>query len=181
MFPDQELEQEDFLRVTEYFGEVGQVHRPPKYFPPGFSRILPNILMISNIRENGEPIGVLPDGEMMFHHDMIHAEVPSKATILYSLEIPKTGGDTLFASGYAAYDTLDPKVPGGSVTTTRRIAESGPTVIEISRNPTFLLRGIMAIKVESPSRDALKRSKSLLKSSLPSRNDSGMRRSSVSR
>ena len=36
-------------------------------------------MMISNIRENGEPIGALPDGEMMFHHDMIHAEVPSKA------------------------------------------------------------------------------------------------------
>lgn len=110
VFPDQKLSQEDFLRVTEYFGDVGQVHRPPKYFPPGFSRILPNILMISNIRENGEPIGVLPDGEMMFHHDMIHAEVPSKATILYSLEIPGSGGDTLFASGYAAYDTLDPQL-----------------------------------------------------------------------
>jgi taurine dioxygenase len=108
VFPGQQLSQEDFLRVTAYFGEVGKVHRPPKYFPPGFSRILPDILMISNIRENGEPIGVLPDGEMMFHHDMIHAEVPSKATILYSLEIPATGGDTLFASGYAAYDTLDP-------------------------------------------------------------------------
>jgi len=47
---------------------------------------------------------------MMFHHDMIHAEVPSKATLLYSVEIPSTGGNTLFASGYAAYDTLDPAV-----------------------------------------------------------------------
>ena len=67
-------------------------------------------MMISNIRENGEPIGALPDGEMMFHHDMIHAEVPSKATLLYSVEIPSAGGNTLFASGYAAYDTLDPAV-----------------------------------------------------------------------
>jgi len=33
--------------------------------------------------------------------------VPSKATLLYSVEIPSTGGNTLFASGYAAYDTLD--------------------------------------------------------------------------
>src|SRR5438132_11496413 len=46
----------------------------------------------------------------MFHHDMIHAEVPSKATLLYSVEIPSTGGNTLFASGYAAYDTLDAAV-----------------------------------------------------------------------
>jgi len=44
---------------------------------------------------------------MMFHHDMIHTEVPSKGTLLYSVEIPSTGGNTLFASGYAAYDTLD--------------------------------------------------------------------------
>ena len=110
VFPGQQLTQEDFLRVTAYFGEVGKVHRPPKFFPPGFSRLLPDILMISNIRENGEPIGVLPDGEMMFHHDMIHAEVPSKATILYAIEIPRVGGDTLFASGYAAYDTLDPRI-----------------------------------------------------------------------
>jgi taurine dioxygenase len=67
-------------------------------------------MLISNIRENGEPIGALPDGEMMFHHDMIHAEVPSKATLLYSVEIPSAGGNTLFASGYAAYDTLDPAI-----------------------------------------------------------------------
>jgi len=43
-------------------------------------------MMISNIRENGEPIGALPDGEMMFHHDMIHSEMPDKATLLYSVE-----------------------------------------------------------------------------------------------
>jgi len=34
----------------------------------------------------------------MFHHDMILAEVPSKATLLYSVEIPSIGGNTLFAS-----------------------------------------------------------------------------------
>ena len=110
VFPDQKLEQEDLIRVTGYFGELGELHRPPKYRPPGFSRILPGIMMISNIRENGEPIGALPDGEMMFHHDMIHTEVPSKATLLYAVEIPSKGGNTLFASGYAAYETLDPDI-----------------------------------------------------------------------
>ena len=107
VFPDQSLSQEDLVRVTGYFGEIGELHRPPKYFPKGYSSLLPGIMLISNIRENGEPIGALPDGEMMFHHDMIHAEVPSKATLLYSVEIPSTGGNTLFASGYAAYETLD--------------------------------------------------------------------------
>ena len=110
VFPGQLLSQADLIRVTGYFGEIGEWPRPPKYRPPGFDKILPGIMMISNIRENGEPIGALPDGEMMFHHDMIHAEVPSKATLLYSVEIPSAGGNTLFASGYAAYDTLDPAI-----------------------------------------------------------------------
>ena len=108
VFPDQKLEQEDLLRVSSYFGQIGALRRPPKFFPPGFNRLLPNIMLISNIRENGEPIGALPDGEMMFHHDMIHAPIPHNGTFLYSVEIPTHGGNTLFASGYAAYDTLDP-------------------------------------------------------------------------
>ena len=110
IFPGQKLSQEDLVRVTHYFGEQAQHSRPAKYFPKGYSSLLPGIMLISNIRENGEPIGALPDGEMMFHHDMIHAEVPSKATLLYSVEIPSSGGNTLFASGYAAYDTLDPAI-----------------------------------------------------------------------
>ena len=110
IFPEQKLSQEDLIRVTGYFGEQGMPRRPAKYFPKGYSNILPGIMMISNIRENGEPIGALPDGEMMFHHDMIHSEKPDKATLLYSVEIPSKGGNTLFASGYAAYETLDPAV-----------------------------------------------------------------------
>ena len=110
VFPDQKLSQEDLNRVTKYFGEQGMPRRPPKFFPKGYADLLPGIMMISNIRENGEPIGALPDGEMMFHHDMIHSEMPDKATLLYAVEIPSSGGNTLFASGYAAYDTLDPEV-----------------------------------------------------------------------
>jgi taurine dioxygenase len=110
IFPDQKLSQEDLLRATTFFGENGGLSRPEKERPIGFTKLLPGIMLISNIRENGEPIGALPDGEMMFHHDMIHAEVPSKATLLYSVEIPSAGGNTLFASGYAAYDTLEPAI-----------------------------------------------------------------------
>ena len=123
VFPGQKLSPEDLIRVTGYFGELGEedyltlmmklifaLSRPPKYFPKGYSSLLPGIMLISNIRENGEPIGALPDGEVMFHHDMIHAEIPSKATLLYSVEIPSNGGNTLFASSYAAYETLDPAI-----------------------------------------------------------------------
>src|SRR5262249_20473929 len=73
--PRPNLSQEVVIRVTGFFGELGERSRPAKYFPKGYSRLLPGIMLISNIRENGEPIGALPDGEMMFHHDMIHAEV----------------------------------------------------------------------------------------------------------
>jgi taurine dioxygenase len=110
LFRNQDLSQEDLIRVTGYFGELAPLGRPANTLPKGFSRLLPNIMMISNIRENGETIGALPDGEMMFHHDTIHRPEPHKATLLYSMEIPTYGGDTLFASGTAAYDTLDTAV-----------------------------------------------------------------------
>src|SRR3954470_18515367 len=63
IFPEQKLSQEDFVRATGFFGQMGEISRPAKYFPKGYSSLLPGIMMISNIRENGEPIGALPDGE----------------------------------------------------------------------------------------------------------------------
>jgi taurine dioxygenase len=107
LFRDQDISQEDLIRVTGMFGEFAELGRPKHTLPSGFTKILPNIMLISNIRENGETIGALPDGEMMFHHDTIHRADPHKATLLYSVEIPTHGGDTLFASGTAAYDALD--------------------------------------------------------------------------
>lgn len=107
VFRHQDLTQEDLIRVTGLFGEFAPLGRPAHTLPKGFAKILPNIMLISNIRENGETIGALPDGEMMFHHDTIHRDEPHKATLLYSVEVPTYGGDTLFASGTAAYDALD--------------------------------------------------------------------------
>jgi taurine dioxygenase len=66
----------------------------------------PAIMLISNIRENGKQIGALPDGEMHFHTDQCHQERPAMATMLYSIEVPSAGGNTLFANAYAAYETL---------------------------------------------------------------------------
>ena len=63
-------------------------------------------MLISNIREDGKPIGALPDGEMQFHTDQCHQERPAKATMLYAIEVPSVGGNTLFANAYAAYETL---------------------------------------------------------------------------
>jgi taurine dioxygenase len=108
VFRGQNLNQEDLLRVTRYFGKLGTLARPKEFRPPGFDRLLDNVMLISNIRENGEPIGALPDGEMMFHHDMLHAKVPHKGTCLYSVEVPSSGGNTLFANCYTAYETMPP-------------------------------------------------------------------------
>src|SRR5262249_19293765 len=63
-------------------------------------------MLISNIRADGKPIGALPDGEMHFHTDQCHQERPAKASMLYALEVPSTGGNTLFANAYKAYETL---------------------------------------------------------------------------
>ena len=108
LFRGQQMTQEDLVRVTSIFGEFAPIGRPAHTMTKAHQKLLPNIMLISNIRENGETIGALPDGEMMFHHDTIHRDEPHKGTLLYSVEIPTYGGDTLFASGTGAYDTLDP-------------------------------------------------------------------------
>jgi taurine dioxygenase len=106
LFRGQALTPQRLTEITGMFGTLGALARPKQYRTSGHDSLPDGIMLISNIRENGEPIGALPDGEMMFHHDMLHAEVPHKATMLYAVEIPSTGGDTLFANGYAAYETL---------------------------------------------------------------------------
>jgi len=106
MFRDQDLQQNDMVRFTACFGEPAGRATPRAEQTPGQQDLHPNIMLISNIRENGEPIGTLPDGELMFHHDMIHAEFPNKASLLYAREIPAQGGNSLFANSYAAYEAL---------------------------------------------------------------------------
>ena len=66
----------------------------------------PEIMVISNIRQDGQLVGSLPDGELSFHFDRIHQKVPNKAGVLMALEIPARGGDTLFANMCLAYEKL---------------------------------------------------------------------------
>jgi taurine dioxygenase len=98
---NQSLDEDAQVRFAETFG-------PPSKVTSGrtYSDRHPAVMLISNIREDGKPIGALPDGEMHFHTDQCHREVPAKATMLYAIEIPTTGGNTLFANAYAAYESL---------------------------------------------------------------------------
>jgi taurine dioxygenase len=73
---------------------------------PGIVQKHPSVMLVSNVRENGQLIGALPDGEMFFHSDQCYVEQPSMATVLHAIEIPSAGGDTLFANTYLAYETL---------------------------------------------------------------------------
>jgi taurine dioxygenase len=98
----QELSEEDQVRFGETFGPLNRSAKKRAHH----NAKNPAIMLISNIRENGQLIGALPDGEMHFHTDQSHQETPCSGTMLYALEVPVTGGDTLFANCYTAYETL---------------------------------------------------------------------------
>ncbi len=97
---DQELSEDDQVRFAQKFGPPAVIHTKQ------FVRNHPAVMLISNVREDGKPIGALPDGEMHFHTDQCHQERPAMASMLYAIEVPRAGGDTLFANGYKAYETL---------------------------------------------------------------------------
>ncbi len=81
--------------------------------PPGMSIIgkpfladYPDIVCISNIVEDGTPMGNLGAGEAIWHTDMSYRDRPVTFAILHALELPASGGNTFFANQYRAYDTL---------------------------------------------------------------------------
>jgi taurine dioxygenase len=81
--------------------------RPVKGSLRGGTNALPmEINVISNIIVDGKPIGGLGAGEAEWHSDMTYKAVPPKASCLYSLEIPPSGGGTSFVNMYKAYDDL---------------------------------------------------------------------------
>jgi taurine dioxygenase len=97
---DQRLTPQQFLAFARRFGPpephvIDQFHHPEES----------NILILSNRKKNGQPIG-LADAGSYFHTDYSYLQVPARATMLYSIEVPKAGGHTLFANQYAAYDEL---------------------------------------------------------------------------
>ena len=102
----QQLSLENFMAFSRSLGPL-EVHTLKNFSPPGF----PELMIYSNIIDNGEPIGRVDAGRH-WHMDGAHLGTPYRATVLYALEIPvKDGvalGDTSFASTSAAYDALEP-------------------------------------------------------------------------
>src|ERR1051325_7054137 len=106
VFHGQNLSDPQLIAFSRNFGELD----PPGPNPYGkpFLAAHPELNVISNVVENGKPIGNLGDGEAVWHADMTYAEVPPKAAMLHSLEVPPpaAGGNTHFANMFAAYETL---------------------------------------------------------------------------
>src|SRR4029077_5727740 len=103
LFRDQHLSELDQVKFASRFGALG---RAVNDRDPAKGGAHPAILYVSNVRVDGKPTGILPDGEMFFHSDTCYLERPAMASMLYAIEVPLNGGDTMFANGFAAYEAL---------------------------------------------------------------------------
>jgi len=107
-FRDQDIAVEQQIAFARRFGEV-EINVNTQACLPGH----PEVLLVSNIRENGRYIG-LADAGTTWHTDMSAYACPPRCSILYAKEVPSAAdgtilGDTIFASSAAAYDALAPE------------------------------------------------------------------------
>jgi putative 2-oxoglutarate oxygenase len=106
--PGQELEIEDFLRYSRRFGLV-HPHPSKMTRHPDYPEI--TLLGVNKVGPDGTlDMAIYRRGAEGWHTDGAYDHEPFKATQLYALAVPSRGGDTLFASMYAAYDALPPRL-----------------------------------------------------------------------
>ena len=108
LFRNQTLSDQELIAFSQRFGNLdwAPIQETGRHFVEG----LPEIWIVSNVKVNGEPIGSLGDGEAVWHTDMSYLDVPPKASTLYALEVPPTGGNTSFCTMYGIYDSLPAKL-----------------------------------------------------------------------
>src|SRR5258706_4627720 len=104
LFRDQQLTDGDLIAFSRRFGALDQapIQENGRRFVEGHSEIS----VVSNVVQNGVAIGSLGAGEAVWHTDMSYLPDPPKASALYALEVPSTGGDTSFCTMYGAWDSL---------------------------------------------------------------------------
>ena len=105
LFRGQSLEAQDLVRFSRYFGDLDEapVNEAGKTAVEGY----PEVYVISNIKgDDGKAVGSLGAGEAAWHTDMSYLDNPPRASLLYSIEIPATGGNTWLAGMYGALDQL---------------------------------------------------------------------------
>jgi alpha-ketoglutarate-dependent taurine dioxygenase len=104
LFRDQALTDEHLIAFSRRFGDLDEA--PVQESGQRFVEGHPEIYVVSNVVQDGVPIGSLGSGEAVWHTDMSYLPRPPKASVLYALEVPPSGGDTSFCSMYAAWDEL---------------------------------------------------------------------------
>jgi len=100
IFRDQRITPAQQIEFSRRFG-VLQIHVLKQFLLAGH----PEILIVSNIVEDGQPVG-LGDAGKYWHSDLSYKELPSLGSMLHAQELPSEGGDTLFADMHQAWDTL---------------------------------------------------------------------------
>ena len=105
LFRNQRIGDGQHVRFSRSFGEL-EIHVLKEYVKP----LNPELYVLSNIVENGKPIGIKDAGNY-WHTDLSYTLAPSRGSIMYALEVPHAAdgtplGDTQFASTAAAYDAL---------------------------------------------------------------------------
>jgi len=98
----QTFDEDQQVAFGRRFGEVA----PWSRFADKQAGQHPYIMLVTNMKKDGQFVGSLPEGEIEFHSDGIYIEKPSAATMLHAVAIPSQGGQTAFASMYKAYETL---------------------------------------------------------------------------
>ena len=103
-FRNQTLTPESHIAFSRRFGEL-EKHVRVDCCRPGY----PELFVVSNVIENGKPIGS-QDAGLFWHSDLCYMKEPSRGSLFYAREVPMRDGeplgDTLFASATAAYDAL---------------------------------------------------------------------------
>jgi taurine dioxygenase len=100
VFRDQHITPGQQVEFSRRFGRL-QIHVLRQFQLPSD----PEVLVISNIRENDRPIG-LGDAGHFWHSDLSYKETPSLGSMLHAQELPAEGGDTLFANQHTAWEQL---------------------------------------------------------------------------
>lgn len=104
VLPNQLLTPKELDRFAHYFGRPQPHILSHLRLPEN-----PNILRLSNVVQDGEPIGVY-EGAAYWHTDMSFEADPAMATIVYSIAAPESGGETLIANMFLAYESLSPQM-----------------------------------------------------------------------
>jgi taurine dioxygenase len=110
----QSLTAEDLVRLVRRFGTPvtsSNLHQRSLDAQRAGTRLLdlpPEVTVVSNVVREGKPVGILGDGEVVWHSDFSFKERPTAARMLVAMEVPprERGGHTSFLNCYAAYDAL---------------------------------------------------------------------------